>query len=210
MEDLDLLELNNIQHITVITYNSSFYRSCYCIVNAKQVYESFNLILQKSSYLYTKRLLPGSITHSRKSDTFQQKPIIQQSFKAPHCFNIQMVHSNHKKAHIHFYSLISHKPQKIKISLKADKLFQYSPRVLFYTTQRKYIQPIKSGVRHLAPSYINPKYLNISENSHFLYVALLLNLAGYSCTQFPFSLNGQYIPKYLLPQMQLSLFSKLI
>ena len=31
MEDLGLLGLNNIQHITVITYNSSFYRSCYCI-----------------------------------------------------------------------------------------------------------------------------------------------------------------------------------
>ena len=81
--------------------------------------------IQKSSYLYIKRLLPEGIIHFRKSDTFQQKPIIQQSFKTPHCYDIQMVHSQSYKTHIHFLPLISYKPQKIKVSLKADKRFQY-------------------------------------------------------------------------------------
>jgi len=49
------------------------------------------------------------------------------NFKLPHCFNIQMFHSKDQKTHVHYLSLLSHKPQKIKVSLKADKRFQYSP-----------------------------------------------------------------------------------
>ena len=107
--------------------------------------------IQKSSYLYIKRLLLGSIIHFRKNDTIQQKPIIQQGFKTPHYFNIQMFHSKDQKTHIHFLSLISHKPQKIKVSLKADKRFQYSPELCFYTAQRKYAIGFQSGVMALSP-----------------------------------------------------------
>ena len=102
--------------------------------------------IQKSSCLYIKRLLPEGIIHFRKSDTFQQKPIIQQRIKTPHCFNIQMFHSKDLKTHIHFLPLISYKPQKIKVSLKADKPFQYSPELCFYTAQQKYAMGFQSGV----------------------------------------------------------------
>ena len=44
-----------------------------------------------------------------------------------------MFHSKDLKTHIHFLPLISYKLQKIKVSLKADKQFQYSPEHLFYT-----------------------------------------------------------------------------
>jgi len=40
-----------------------------------------------------------------------------------------MFHSKDEKTHVHYLSLLSHKPQKIKVSLKADKRFQYSPEL---------------------------------------------------------------------------------
>ena len=68
---------------------------------------------------------------AEKYHTFSQKWYLlakayySARFKPPHCFNIQMFHSKDQKTHVHYLSLLSHKPQKIKVSLKADKRFQY-------------------------------------------------------------------------------------
>ena len=122
---ISLFSMYSVLIITSVRFLSKKIFSCNIIYSLKY----YTRKICKSSYLYIKRLLPEGIIHFRKSDTFYQKPIIQQGFKPPHCFNIQMFHSKDQKTHVHYLSLLSHKPQKIKVSLKADKRFQYSPEL---------------------------------------------------------------------------------